>query len=268
MTKKIQISQVSLNLDHKKALSAFLKGGLMQNLVDLHTHSVLSKHAFSSVTENIAYAKRNGLKYYGISEHQEDEYGVGSHKYAALNLHTIPRNVDGVHILRGIELNILDDGYIEMPLALYEYVDYSIISLHTYVYSPKHTKEENTNAFLKAMDFPKVKILGHIDNPAYPLDYEKVIEEAHKRNLIIEFNNNSLAPNGARVGAKEKDYEILEICRRLNCPIIISSDAHICYDVGRYDRAYDFLKEIDFPMDLVLNFNESLFLKYFKEFVE
>ncbi|MDO4197634.1 MAG: hypothetical protein Q4D13_01430 [Erysipelotrichaceae bacterium] len=55
---------------------------MKKSFVDLHTHSVLSKHAYSSLTENIEYAADNNLLYYGISEHQADQYGVGAHKYA------------------------------------------------------------------------------------------------------------------------------------------------------------------------------------------
>lgn len=41
----------------------------MKALIDLHTHALSSGHAYSTVKENIEYAKINNLKYYGISDH-------------------------------------------------------------------------------------------------------------------------------------------------------------------------------------------------------
>ena len=46
-------------------------------------------------------------------------------------------------------------------------------------------------------------------------------------------------------------------------PVIIGSDAHICYDVGEYELAYELLKEYKFPLNKVLNFNEDLIIEYF-----
>ena len=41
----------------------------MKSIIDLHTHALASGHAYSTVKENIEYAKINGLKYYGLSDH-------------------------------------------------------------------------------------------------------------------------------------------------------------------------------------------------------
>ena len=41
----------------------------MKAIIDLHTHALASGHAYSTVKENIEYAKINGLKYYGLSDH-------------------------------------------------------------------------------------------------------------------------------------------------------------------------------------------------------
>ncbi|MDO4197633.1 MAG: hypothetical protein Q4D13_01425 [Erysipelotrichaceae bacterium] len=162
----------------------------------------------------------------------------------------------------GIELNILEDGFDFFDIPV-EKLDYAIASMHTFTYSPKtHTREDNTNAFLKAMECPYVKILGHIDNPAYPIDYEKVILEAHKRHILIELNNASLHPDSARPGAKEKDRIILDICRKNNIPIILSSDAHIKYQINCFDLAEQLLEEISFPDELVVNYNMNLIEEY------
>lgn len=233
----------------------------MNNILDLHTHSVLSTHAYSTLYENICFARKAGLKYYGISEHQYDDKGVGAHPYAFLNIDTLPRYYEGMMILRGIELNIRDEGFDISKINMNKF-DYCIASMHHYAYSNRHSVEENTANYLKACQQPFVNILGHIDGDDYPVDYEAVVIECKKTNTLIELNNNSLRPNSSRKGALQIDRLILKLCQQYKQPIIIGSDAHICFDVGRTDRAFALLEECDFPKELVLNLNEELFLNY------
>ena len=84
----------------------------MKALIDLHTHALSSGHAYSTVKENIEYAKINNLKYYGISDHGINMPG-GPHLFYFQNLKVIPSEVNGVRVLRGMEANIIDyDGFL------------------------------------------------------------------------------------------------------------------------------------------------------------
>ena len=237
---------------------------MKKNLIDLHTHSVLSRHAYSSFTENIEYASEIGLKVYGISEHQPDEKGVGAHSFAFKNCYRIaPKEYKGTKILVGIELNITDHGF-DLEGIHPKDLSYAIASMHGYVYSPKHSFEDNTKYYIEACQTPFVTFIGHLDYPSYPCDYEKIIIEAKKNDKLIELNNASLDPNGSRVGAKDIDYKILEYCKKYNVPIILGSDAHIKYQIGNVDRCIDLLQEIKFPEELIVNYNDDLFSHYFK----
>lgn len=237
---------------------------MKKNLIDLHTHSVLSTHAFSSVTENIEYASSIGLKVYGISEHQPDNKGVGVHKYAIDNaFRVLPKEYNGMKILVGIELNILENGF-DINGIKPEKLSFCIASMHKYAYDSNHTAQENTKAFINALDTPYVKILGHIDNPSFSCDYDEVVKHAKATDKIIELNNASLNPEGSRVGAKEIDKEILKYCIKYQTPIIMNSDAHIKYAIGNVDYAIQLLEEMNFPEKLILNYNEDLFKHYFK----
>lgn len=241
----------------------------MKAICDLHTHSVLSKHAYSSVTENIEYANSIGLKYYGISEHQEDPVGVGIQRYAFTNLRILPRKYKDTYILRGAELNILDDGKIDILDKDIKYIDYGIASMHGYIYDPQtHTKEQNTENYLKVLDNPLVKILGHIDSASFPCDYEKVLKKVVETNKLIEINNASLNPEGYRKNADVHYKEILSILKRYNYPVIMNTDAHIKYLIGDFGFTEKLLDEIDFPKELILNYNEELFLKYFGDIIK
>lgn len=233
----------------------------MKNLCDLHTHSVLSKHAYSSLTENIQAAKECGLKYYGISEHQYDDKGVGAHPYAFANQVVIPRTVDDLMVLRGIELNILPDGSIEHSKLNMDAFDYCIASIHSYLYPFSNDIVANTDAYLRALNEYYVVILGHIDDDRYKVDYDKVIKETKRLNKVIELNNSSLNPQGSRKDCYLNDLKILELCSKYQQPIIVNSDAHICYDVGKCQAAFRLLEEFGFPKKLVLNYNDELFQK-------
>ena len=239
---------------------------MKKNLIDLHTHSVLSKHAYSSLTENIEYASSIGLKYYGISEHQPDDEGVGAHKFAFGNCMRIaPKVYNDTKILVGIELNILDGGF-DLNGVNPNNLSYVIASMHNYVYSSKsHNETDNTINYMHALEIPYVTFIGHLDYPTFRCDYEKVVKAAKENNKLIELNNASLDPNGSRVGAKEIDYVILDYCKKYKVPIILGSDAHIKYQIGNVDNCLNLLDEINFPDELVVNFNEDLFHQHFKD---
>lgn len=234
----------------------------MNNLIDLHTHTVLSTHAFSSLSENITEANRKGLKYYGVSEHQYDDKDIGAHHFAVHNLRIVPKVINGTHFLRGLEFNINLDGSIDTSKLTKANLDYGIASIHGYAYHDQGI-ELNTEAYLKALDNDFINILGHMDDGHYPCDYEIIIKKCKEVGKLVEINNTSLKPTTNRINALENMIKIIELCKKYEVPVIINSDAHICYDVGEYELAYDLLKKLDFPENLILNFNEDLILKYF-----
>ena len=235
----------------------------MQNLVDLHIHSVASIHAFSSTTENIEYGYNAGLKVMGVSEHQPDTIGVGAHMYTIQNFRKVPKQYKGMRILKGLELNILEDGSFYEEGFSIDKLDYAIASIHHYIYPLDASEEMNTNNYLKAIAHPKVKILGHIDDIHFKCDYERIIKACVENGVMIEANNNSFAPGSPRPSGN-RDYfkKILECCKKYRCPVIMDSDAHICYDVSNIQYCYEVLKEVDFPEELIVNFNLDLLKKY------
>ena len=82
----------------------------MKALIDLHTHTLVSGHAYSTIKENVKAAKLAGLKYIGLSEHAPN-MPASPHAYYFQNVHVIPKEIDGVRVIQGIEANILDyDG--------------------------------------------------------------------------------------------------------------------------------------------------------------
>lgn len=228
----------------------------MKAIIDLHCHTISSGHAYSTIKENIDIAKEKHLKFLGISDHAVTMPG-GPHIFHFNNLRVIPKEVQGIRILKGIEANIMDfNGNIDVPKEVLESLDYVIASLHPPCIE-FGTKEENTNAVIKAMENPHIKIIGHPDDNRYPLDYEKVVRAAKENSVLLEVNNSSLRPNGYREGAWDNAKTMLELCKEYKVKVIFNSDAHICYDVGEFSNCLKLIKEIDFPESLVINFNEN-----------
>ncbi|WP_455544536.1 phosphatase [Intestinibacter sp.] len=236
----------------------------MKAIVDMHTHTVASGHAYSTLHENVQFAKKHGLKILGLSDHGPNMLG-GPELYFFNNLKVIPKEIDGIRVLKGMEANILDiEGNLDEldPRAL-PGLDYLIASLHTICIKPS-TKEDNTQAILNAMDQEKVKIIGHPDDARYPLDYEPIVKKAKEKNILLEVNNSSLSPNTFRKGARENIKTYLELCKEYGVRIIMGTDSHICYDVGVFKYAEEIIEEVDFPKELVINYWEDQIIEFFE----
>jgi putative hydrolase len=79
----------------------------MNTLLDLHTHTIVSGHAYSTMQEMVKAASEKGLKMFGITEHGPAMPGSCSPMYFR-NLAVIPRWMYGVELFVGAEINIMD----------------------------------------------------------------------------------------------------------------------------------------------------------------
>ena len=173
------------------------------------------------------------------------------------NFKVIPREIEGVRILHGIEANILDElGTIDVSQKLYHKLDYIIASLHSPTFKSLG-KEMNTQTLLRVMDNPYVKIIGHPDDDRYPLDIEAIAKAASEKKVVLELNNGSLNPLSTRVNGKANIIKMLEACKKYDTMILMGTDAHICFEVGDFEASLQLLKEVNFPKELVINFELS-----------
>jgi len=82
--------------------------------LDVHTHTIASGHAFSTLQEMAKAASDKGLKLLGITEHSSGIPGSCDPIYFR-NLHVVPRQMYGIELLLGAEINILDTaGHLDM----------------------------------------------------------------------------------------------------------------------------------------------------------
>ena len=229
------------------------KGDHMKPLFDLHTHTLASGHAYSTLMENIEAASERGLAAMGFSEHAPTMSGAPDPMYF-MNFKIIPDTIMGVRIYRGIEANILDfNGAVDVDAAMASRLDYVIASLHPPIIS-SGTREENTRALVGAMRHPFVAIIGHPDDDRYPLDYAELAAAAAREHVALELNNSSFRPSTGRVNGRKNAVNLLNACRIHDARVVMNSDSHIAFDVGDLTLCEEIIEETNFPRELVLNY--------------
>ena len=233
----------------------------MNFVLDVHTHTLASGHSYSTIREMAHTASERGLKLLGITEHGPKMPG-SCHELYFQNLKVVDRQMCGVELLLGAELNIMaPDGTVDLPESILRKLDITIASLHVPCMKPG-TLEENTRAYINAIKNPLINIIGHPDDRRYPVDYKEVVLAAKEYGTLIELNNASLTEGGARTNARPLDIELLGLCKEYDVPIVIGSDAHIHLAVGTHGQADALLAEVNFPEHLIVNQNEDYLKKY------
>lgn len=121
--------------------------------LDVHTHTIASGHAFSTLQEMAQAAAGKGLKVLGITEHSPGIPGT-CHPIYFRNLHVVPRRMYGVELLLGAEINILDGkGNLDLDEDYMKMLDIRIAGIHSLCYE-YGTIEENTHGMVQAISNP------------------------------------------------------------------------------------------------------------------
>ena len=216
----------------------------MQIQADLHTHTVASTHAYSTVTEMAAAAAQTGVKLLGITDH-----GPGSpdapHLWHFHNYKVLPRRLCGVHMLYGVEADIMDEyGNLDMDEHELSFCEWVVASYHTACVSFERTPEAVTQGYLRLCRNPLVDVIGHPTTAMFPCDYEAVVRQIRDSGKLVEINESSLRWKPA---ALENAYRFYAVCRDMQVPIVVNTDAHFSGLVGKTPLAEQVLREIGFP---------------------
>ena len=218
--------------------------------VDTHTHTNVSAHAFSTLEENLAAAARIGLEGIAMTNHGPD-LGDGAVWFHFKSARHLPRWVNGVRLLPGAEVDIMDTkGSLDIEDKYLKDLELVIASFHTPCFPPDGPKEDVTEAWLNVMENEHVDILGHMGDGRYMCDYEAVVKKAKEKGKIIEINNHSFR---VRAGSDVNCREIALLCKKYSVPVVLSTDAHFSQEVGVVPNSIALMEEIDFPEDLILN---------------
>ena len=236
----------------------------LQPAVDTHTHTVLSGHAWSTLTENAAAARGRGMKGLCLTEHGPALIG-GAPDYTPHSQRMVPETVDGIRVWKGMEINILDqEGNLDVPDRYVRLLEFGIASFHHIggIGITIGNEQENTEAYLKILRNPCIDPIGHADEPNVPCDLEAVVLEARRLGKVNELNNNRLA-SGIYDSSRIRTYALL--CKEYRQRVCIGSDAHFHTMVGNVKPMLELLESIDFPPELIINLTEESFLSYMNE---
>ncbi|TGA68814.1 phosphatase [Aliivibrio fischeri] len=232
----------------------------MNVVVDTHTHTLASGHAYSTIIENARSAQNKGLKLLCTTDHAPEMPGA-PHYWYFNNQRILPRFLHQVGILRGVEANILNvKGEIDLPSSSDQHLDWVIASFHEPVFAPA-SEAEHTAALLNVIKSGRIDVLGHSGNLNYPFDIERVLQCAKEHNVAIEVNNTSLTGK-SRKGSDVRCDKIVEIGKEIGVYFTTGSDAHFCEEIARLELAIALLEKYEISEDKIITTSTSRFLKF------
>jgi DNA polymerase (family 10) len=164
----------------------------------LHNHSTWSD-GVNTVEEMALYCRDDlKLEYLGMCDHSKSAfYAKGLSIERVLQQHEeidhINKKLNGFHIFKGIESDILNDGSLDYPDEILQRFDFIVASVHSNL---KMVEDKATARLIKAIENPYTTILGHptgrllLSRKGYDIDYKKVIDACAANKVIIEINAN------------------------------------------------------------------------------
>lgn len=233
--------------------------------VDLHTHTVLSGHAFSTLEEMTRAAARKGVKVLGVAEHcnpAKIDGAVGVHYFSVIE--RVPDKMNGVRCLMGVEANIINEkGMLDLTEANLKRCDIVIASLHKELFEAENNTENNTNAICGALKNRHVQVIGHPYAHAFPCDIEKIAEAAVKNKKFLEINASNFTYK-KKMGPETIPMvkRMVELTQENDWYNVVNSDAHITYDIADYRSVIELKDEFGLKEKNLLNSNMDILEKY------
>jgi DNA polymerase (family 10) len=164
---------------------------------ELHSHTNATDGR-DSIEEMALGAKRCGLKYLAVTDHSQHLKVAGGLDERRLRaqmdeIDRVNAKLKGIRLLKGIEVEILEDGRLDLPDAALKNLDLVIGSIHSRFRLPLR---QQTERILRAMDRRFFSILGHPsgrlinEREPYEVDMAAVVQKAGERGCFLELNAN------------------------------------------------------------------------------
>ena len=247
---------------------------------DLHTHTIASDHAFSTVLENMTNAKSAGMDYIAVTDHY---YHNGtkidrlnevhrmisadrcSNRYMGITvINGGEFNVDSIDpfyhkdLLKGVKWRLLGlhDWFLENPISHYSL--YNIFNMFI-----------NTCMSMNDWRVPPTAI-AHIERGIRAAsDFDENLFASHIEDLLTFTKDNNLYMEVNESSAKNKNLQDImriwiKIAKENGNKICLGSDAHFALHVGRFDNAIALLNEVDYPKELILNCDRTALNQFCK----
>ena len=233
--------------------------GRLPNLVklsdirgDLHVHSKASD-GHATIAEMAWAARAKGYEYLSINDHSKRvriAHGLDEKRLARqlAEIDRLNEGARGFFILKSIEVDILDDGSLDLPNDILRRLDLTVCAIHSKFGLPR---DKQTERIIRAMDNPCFNILGHPtgrlinERPPYEVDMERLLLAAEERGCYLEVN------------AQPDRLDLIDLhckmAKDLGVKVAISTDAHSTTDLDLMHFGLDQARRGWLEADDVLN---------------
>ena len=220
---------------------------------DLHSHSDWSDGR-ATVLEMARGAKAMGYRYLGVTDHSpriKVVNGLDAERLLAQSqeLSAVQAQVEGLALLQGIEVDILEDGALDLPDAVLEILDVVVASPHVKL---RQEPAAMTERMLRAVSHPHVDVIGHPtgrrpgSREGATYDFEAVFKAAARHGVALEIDCDparmDLSPEHARLALE------------CGCTFALDADAHAPAEFAYVPMAAWMARRAGIPMDRILNF--------------
>jgi len=163
---------------------------------DLHMHTTESDGR-ATLDEMAEAARELGYEYIAITDHSRRvtvAHGLDARRLSQQIAETdrLNEKLDGITVLKGVEVDILADGKLDLPDTILSRLDIVVASVHSHF---DFTAAAQTERIIRAMDNRHLSILGHPtgrligEREPYALDLDRVIAAARERGCFLEINS-------------------------------------------------------------------------------
>ncbi len=192
---------------------------------DLHTHSTWSD-GIGTVEEMVEAARQRGLAYLAITDHSKRATianGLSAERLLAqwAEIDRFSKRLKGFTLLKGVEVDILEAGGLDLPDEVLAKADWVVASVH---FGQNQSRERITERVIGALANPHVSAIAHPTGrllnkrKPYEIDLDAVLKAARDHGKLMELN--------AHPSRLDLDDVACAAAKKLGIPIVISTDAH------------------------------------------
>ncbi|MCB9772867.1 MAG: DNA polymerase/3'-5' exonuclease PolX [Nitrospiraceae bacterium] len=197
---------------------------------DLHVHSKASD-GHSTIYDMALAAQSKGYNYLAICDHSQRvtiAHGLDAKRLASQieEIDRLNQTLKGFDILKGAEVDILEDGSLDLSDELLQRLDLTVCAIH---YKFNLPRAKQTERIIRAMDHPAFSILAHPtgrminEREPYEIDMEQIMAAALERGCYLEVNAQPV-----RLDLNDRHCKM---AKDMGVKVVISTDAHRTTDL-------------------------------------
>lgn len=246
---------------------------------DMHTHTIFSLHAYSTLEENLRVAKERGMKYIAVTDHYYQDGTENNKKNENTRIQYMEErinafsNILGVQVISSAEFNL--GQYAERskywnkisklryrPIGLHSFANDRATLLYDDVYRMFEDSLRDYTTFVhieRELGAINHKKYGEGLNNSHAKFLDSIVKMAVENDILLEVNESTLVTNNG--GSADRLKYWIHTARNMDALIVLGSDAHFSLEVGNFENSIKLLNEVNYPKDLILNCNEELFKK-------